>query len=94
MRKASLLTLLGAPLLLAACGGDDTTLDYGLDSGPISEMVAGIWVDPNGCDHWIIDDGVEGYMTPRLDANGIPKCREIEAANTTIDFERRVLGQN
>lgn len=23
-----------------------------------------IWVDPDGCEHWVMDDGWEGYMTP------------------------------
>jgi hypothetical protein len=31
-------------------------------------------VDPNGCDHWIIDDGVEGYLSARLDKYGKPVC--------------------
>ncbi|HHL20628.1 MAG TPA: OmpA family protein, partial [Aliiroseovarius sp.] len=25
--------------------------------------VPGIWVDPDGCEHWVMDDGAEGYMT-------------------------------
>jgi hypothetical protein len=31
-------------------------------------------VDPNGCDHWIIDDGVEGYLSQRLSPEGKPVC--------------------
>ena len=23
-----------------------------------------IWVDPDGCEHWVMDDGWEGYMSP------------------------------
>ena len=22
-----------------------------------------IWVDPDGCEHWVMDDGAEGYMS-------------------------------
>jgi hypothetical protein len=33
-----------------------------------------IWIDPDGCEHWIIDDGVEGYLSPRLTSDGIPDC--------------------
>lgn len=33
-----------------------------------------VWVDPDGCEHWVMDDGVEGYMTPNVDRNGIPRC--------------------
>ncbi|MFV2035380.1 MAG: OmpA family protein, partial [Halocynthiibacter sp.] len=25
-----------------------------------------IWVDPDGCEHWVMDDGAEGYMTPNV----------------------------
>ena len=34
-----------------------------------------IWVDPDGCEHWVMDDGVEGYMTPHVNRQGIPVCR-------------------
>ena len=35
-----------------------------------------IWVDPDGCEHWVMDDGVEGYMSPHVSRQGIPVCRE------------------
>ena len=34
-----------------------------------------IWVDPDGCEHWVMDDGVEGYMTPHVNRQGHPICR-------------------
>jgi outer membrane protein OmpA-like peptidoglycan-associated protein len=34
-----------------------------------------IWVDPDGCEHWVMDDGWEGYMDNRLDRDGKPVCR-------------------
>ncbi|GAA6187876.1 hypothetical protein NBRC116596_09390 [Litorivita sp. NS0012-18] len=34
-----------------------------------------IWVDPDGCEHWVMDDGFEGYMTPHTNRQGIPVCR-------------------
>lgn len=34
-----------------------------------------IWVDPDGCEHWVMDDGWEGYMTPKVNRQGIPSCR-------------------
>lgn len=34
-----------------------------------------VWVDPDGCEHWVMDDGVEGYMTPHVSRQGIPVCR-------------------
>jgi outer membrane protein OmpA-like peptidoglycan-associated protein len=35
-----------------------------------------IWVDPDGCEHWVMDDGAEGYMTPNVNRQGIPVCRK------------------
>ena len=32
--------------------------------------VPGIWVDPDGCEHWVMDDGAEGYMTPHVTRDG------------------------
>ncbi|MDK3019029.1 OmpA family protein [Pseudodonghicola sp. IC7] len=34
-----------------------------------------IWVDPDGCEHWVMDDGAEGYMTPHVRRDGTPVCR-------------------
>lgn len=34
-----------------------------------------IWVDPDGCEHWVMDDGPEGYMTPHVTRDGRPVCR-------------------
>lgn len=34
-----------------------------------------IWVDPDGCEHWVFDDGFEGYMTPNVTRDGKPVCR-------------------
>ncbi|MEM1234248.1 MAG: hypothetical protein AAGH70_08975 [Pseudomonadota bacterium] len=55
-------------------GTTDKTLDRGRDAKDLSQLVAGIWVDPNGCEHWIIDDGVEGYLSQRVDPYGGPVC--------------------
>jgi outer membrane protein OmpA-like peptidoglycan-associated protein len=41
----------------------------------VEKYVPGIWVDPDGCEHWVMDDGVEGYMTPHVTRDGIPVCR-------------------
>ena len=55
-------------------GNTDKTRDRGRDHKDLSNLIAGIWVDPNGCDHWIIDDGIEGYLSARLHPNGKPVC--------------------
>lgn len=56
-------------------GKGDKTVDRGRDTKDLSQLQAGIWVDPRGCDHWIIDDGVEGYLSARLNPKtGKPVC--------------------
>ncbi|WP_306116922.1 MULTISPECIES: hypothetical protein [unclassified Roseovarius] len=76
--------------LLAGCGeggggqvGENKSIDYGFGRKHLSQLQAGIWVDPNGCDHWIIDDGIEGYLSQRLDRNGKPVCSGV-APPTTV----------
>lgn len=62
--------------------GVERSFDVGRDNKSLSQLVAGIWVDPNGCDHWIIDDGVEGYLSERLTPDGRPVCSGVAPPNT------------
>lgn len=39
--------------------------------------VPGVWVDPDGCEHWVMDDGWEGYMSTKRDREGNPVCRRV-----------------
>lgn len=39
------------------------------------QYVPTIWIDPDGCEHWVMDDGVEGFMSPHTNRQGIPVCR-------------------
>lgn len=39
--------------------------------------VPGIWIDPDGCEHWVMDDGAEGFMSPHLRRNGTPVCHKV-----------------
>lgn len=76
MKLMKIVTVFPVLGLLAACDAStDKTTDRGwFDSKHLSQLQAGIWVDPNGCDHWIIDDGTEGYLSQRLDKYGKPVC--------------------
>jgi len=67
---------------MSACTKVDKTVDRGFDAKDLSTLKAGIWVDPTGCDHWIIDDGFEGYLSQRLDKNGKPVCSGVAPPNT------------
>lgn len=96
-KKSWTLPVILAVMILTACtsGGGGTTVDQGIDSGDLSNMRAGIWVDPDGCDHWIIDDGVEGYLTPRLSPDGRPVCREgAVPGSVSGDFAQVLIGRN
>lgn len=38
----------------------------------------GIWIDPDGCMHWMADGGIEQYQVNRLDPNtGRPVCMQV-----------------
>ena len=84
MRITKIIAAGAAMATLAGCTDTmgDMTLDRGIDSKNLGLLQAGIWVDPNGCDHWIIDDGLEGYLSQRLDPNGKPVCSGIAPPNT------------
>ena len=92
MTIVKLIGLFAVGGLLAACeGGEgvgsigpDKSIDRGINAHHLSTLVAGVWVDPNGCDHWIIDDGVEGYLSERLTPDGLPVCSGVAPPNTAV----------
>ena len=91
MKPAHGIAILATALALSACEKYDKTVDRGIDSDHLSQMKAGIWVDPHGCDHWIIDDGAEGYLSQRLDRYGKPVCSGIAPPTTAVgDFKNWV----
>lgn len=62
-------TLLGAAALaLAAALAPAAAQDNGQPYKPT------IWIDPDGCEHWVMDDGAEGYMDARQTRDGRPVC--------------------
>lgn len=44
------------------------------DKSTWERYVPTIWVDPDGCEHWVMDDGAEGYMSNHVNRQGIPVC--------------------
>lgn len=80
MSFARSLMVVLASAALAACEstGNDGDVTFGsLQAGKLRDGVASVWVDPDGCQHWYIDDGIEGYMSPRLNRDGTPKCQDM-----------------
>ncbi|MEH6644725.1 MAG: OmpA family protein [Sulfitobacter sp.] len=57
--------------LQGAAVSAQTKSQSGRDKG---QYIPAIWVDPDGCEHWVMDDGVEGYMSPHTNRQGIPVC--------------------
>ena len=37
-----------------------------------------VWIDPDGCEHWVMDDGFEGFMSPHRTRDGRPVCHRSE----------------
>lgn len=44
--------------------------------------VPGIWIDPDGCEHWVIDNGIEGYMAINRTPDGRPVCHRTNVCLT------------
>ncbi|MEH6392383.1 MAG: OmpA family protein [Sulfitobacter sp.] len=66
-------TMIAATFVFQASVVDAQTRSQGgRDKG---QYIPTIWVDPDGCEHWVMDDGAEGYMTPNVSRQGIPVCR-------------------
>jgi outer membrane protein OmpA-like peptidoglycan-associated protein len=48
------------------------------------EYTPTIWVDPDGCEHWVFDDGFEGFMSPHRNRDGSPVCRRQEVCGVML----------
>lgn len=60
-------------------------VDRGYDKGPLRNGRAGIVYDPDGCQGWLIDDGIEGYSGRRFDpVSGLPICNNLYPPGTVI----------
>ncbi len=98
MIYARRLVLLPAILGLAACvsntarmsGGEVPLIARGTDSAAhntdaLQEGHAAIVIDPDGCQAWWIDNGIEGYSVNRIDpVTGRPVCSEEIPPGTVI----------
>jgi hypothetical protein len=59
--------------------------DRGRDKTGIADAKAAIAYDPDGCQGWIMDDGVEGYSGRRFDpVSGLPVCNNLYPPGTVL----------
>jgi hypothetical protein len=98
MAKFSLIAAgLAAASLLSACSdglqpyvqSPDTVIavarDTGRDKIGLKDGDAAIAYDPDGCQGWIMDDGVEGYSGRRFDpVSGLPVCNNQYPPGTVV----------
>ena len=62
-----------------------TGKDGGTDDVKLKDGEAAIAYDPDGCQVWIIDDGVEGYSSPRFNPKtGLPVCDDKYPPGTVL----------
>lgn len=71
-----------------------TGQDQGLDKGVLRNGRAAIAYDPDGCQNWILDDGIEGYSSPRYNPRtGLPVCDDRYPPGTVIgDYQTDSAG--
>jgi hypothetical protein len=60
-------------------------IDRGLGDNVLTDGAAAIVYDPDGCQGWLIDDGIEGYSGRRFDpVSGLPVCNNLYPPGTVI----------
>ena len=97
IKSASIPGLLAVAFVLTGCesglhpyspGGSEviaTAYDTGRDAGRLNDNHAAIAYDPDGCQGWIIDDGIEGYSGRRYDpVTGLPVCNGLYPPGTVL----------
>lgn len=86
----SAVALAGCSDGLTAYHGSDSVIATGRDKGSVDQAAlvngqAAIAYDPDGCQVWIMDDGVEGYASRRYDpVSGLPICNNKYPPGTVV----------
>ena len=63
-----------------------TNVDKGRDTGPLEVENPAVAYTPDGCQVWLIDDGVEGYADNRYDpVSGKPICNNLHPPGTVVN---------
>jgi hypothetical protein len=62
-----------------------TDHDTGNDKVGLADGDAAVVYDPDGCQGWLVDDGVEGYSGRRYDpVTGLPVCNSLYPPGTVV----------
>jgi len=71
-----------------------TARDSGRDSIGLADGGAAIAYDPDGCQGWVMDDGLEGYSGRRFDpVSGLPVCNNLYPPGTVLkNYETPTAG--
>ena len=71
-----------------------TAYDRGRDAGVLESGHAAIAYDPDGCQAYILDDGLEGYSARRFDPeSGLPVCNNLYPPGTVLgDYQSQSPG--
>jgi hypothetical protein len=94
-------TLAGCTSGLGPYNGNPNTViatasDTGVDKIGLQDGGAAIAYDPDGCQGWIMDDGVEGYSGRRFDpVSGLPICNNHFPPGTVVrNYQTGTAGIN
>lgn len=69
-------SVMAAALVLGMVAGPAVAQEQRVIEG--EEYTPTIWIDPDGCEHWVMDDGFEGFMSPHRNRDGSPVCHRSE----------------
>jgi outer membrane protein OmpA-like peptidoglycan-associated protein len=79
--KGAIMVAVAIGLLMSTLPHSVSAQSSGVLTGTIEPT---IWIDPDGCMHWVADGGVEGYMEGRVNPeNGMPVCMEMNTCSVT-----------
>jgi outer membrane protein OmpA-like peptidoglycan-associated protein len=67
-----MLAVLAAAFIGTQASAQDTRVVRG------ERYIPTIWIDPDGCEHWVMDDGAEGFMDAVRNRDGSAVCHRSE----------------
>lgn len=68
----------GAAILIISTAMGGAAMAQGVGAVDSEQYIPTIWIDPDGCEHWVMDDGAEGYMDANRRRDGSAVCHRSE----------------